>query len=179
MKPDLTKLSRFVSLVLRHKPETIGLDLDENGWAEVEQLLAKMNAFGRQIDLATLVEVVETNDKKRFTFDESRTRIRANQGHSVEIDLELEPQTPPDLLLHGTAERNLESIFESGLKPGSRQHVHLSSDEITAAKVGSRHGKSVVLKIDAAAMLKAAHKFFHSKNGVWLTESVPPEFLAR
>ena len=177
MKPNLVKLSRFLSLVLRHKPETIGLELDENGWADVEQLLSRLKMAGRPMDRTVLQEIVETNDKQRFGFDESGTRIRANQGHSVEVDLEFEARTPPDLLFHGTAERNIVSILATGLNSGSRQHVHLSADEETAIKVGSRHGKPIVLKIDTAAMQKAGHEFFQSKNGVWLTDSVPSEFL--
>lgn len=177
MKPNLVKLSRFLSLVLRHKPETIGLELDENGWAEIEQLLSRLKMAGRPMERDVLEEIVATNDKQRFAFDDSGTRIRANQGHSVEVDLEFEARTPPDLLFHGTAERNLDSILATGLNSGSRQHVHLSADEQTATKVGSRHGKPIVLEIDTAAMLEAGHAFFQSKNGVWLTDSVPPEFL--
>lgn len=175
--PDIVRTSRFLSLVLRHKPEEIGLSLDVNGWAEVEELIELANRHGRRLTRDLLQVVVETNDKQRFVFSGDETRIRANQGHSVEIDLALPPRQPPDLLFHGTATRFVASIRERGLVPGSRQHVHLSPDAATAVKVGSRHGKPIVLEIDAGPMHRSGHVFFCSENGVWLTGHVPVEFI--
>jgi len=179
MAPHLKRISKLLSLVLRHQPEAIGITLDENGWVTVDELLAKLAAKGHRVDRETLEEVVTTNDKQRFSFSEDGLRIRANQGHSVSVDLELEALTPPDLLYHGTATRNLEAILDQGLQPQARQHVHLSPDEETATKVGMRHGKPVVLHVDAKAMAEAGHAFYRSANGVWLTAAVPPEFLSR
>lgn len=141
--------SRFLSLILRHKPETIGLSLDENGWANTNELLNKMNAHGHSLTFEQLKVIVDKNDKKRFAFSEDYTSIRASQGHSIEIDLNLQEQMPPDTLYHGTAERNIESIKQQGLLKGSRHHVHLSADTETAKKVGMRYGKPMVLTIDA------------------------------
>jgi putative RNA 2'-phosphotransferase len=170
-------LSKFLSLILRHKPEVIGITLDEYGWADVTELLEKMNQSGKQVELEQLKEVVAGNDKQRFTFDDTFQRIRANQGHSIPIKLELSPIQPPDILFHGTAEKNITSIMEKGLLKGKRQHVHLSVDEDTAVKVGQRYGKPVVLVIDTASMAREGHLFYRSKNGVWLTEHVPPVYI--
>lgn len=178
METKLVKHSRFLSLVLRHHPETIGLSLDEQGWVEVTDLLAKMNAAGRKIDRAELEQVLATNDKQRFAFSEDGLRIRASQGHSIAVDLALKPEVPPKELFHGTADRNLESIQTRGVLSGQRQQVHLSCDHETAIKVGSRHGKPIVLSINAEAMHEAGHEFFLSENGVWLTDRVPPEFVS-
>ena len=172
-----TKISRFLSLVLRHKPEEIGLTLEENGWIAVDKLIKACAGYGKNFTLAQLREVVETNDKKRFSFDESGAKIRANQGHSVEVEIEFEERVPPAALYHGTAERNLGVIFAEGLKKMSRHHVHLSPDTETARKVGARYGKPVILEIDSARMLAAGFKFYVSANGVWLAGAVPPEFL--
>lgn len=177
MRPELVSTSKFLSLVLRHEPEVIGLALDENGWVEVEQLLEKMAASGNPIGRETLEEVVATNDKRRFAFSGDGRRIRASQGHSIEIDLALEPVTPPDVLLHGTAERNVASILREGLHPGERRHVHLSLDAATATRVAIRHGKPAILKVDARAMAAAGYLFYRSENGVWLTERVPAEYV--
>lgn len=172
-----TKVSRFLSLILRHQPEAVGLKLDENGWARVDDLIAACAAHGREFTRAELREVVETNDKKRFAFDETGAKIRASQGHSVEVEIEFEKQTPPAVLYHGTAERNVGSIFESGLQKMKRHHVHLSADVETARKVGIRYGKPVIFQVDTKAMLENGAEFFVSANGVWLVANVPPQFL--
>jgi putative RNA 2'-phosphotransferase len=172
------EISKFLSYVLRHAPESIGLSLDANGWADVRELLTRARKAGRHIELATLQEVVSTNDKQRFTLSEDGLRIRAAQGHSITIDLALVPSEPPPLLYHGTARRNLDAIFAEGLKPGRRQQVHLSLDPETARKVGQRHGKPTVLTVDAAAMHRDGHALFRADNGVWLTDGVPPRYLS-
>ena len=171
------KISKFLSLVLRHKPKVIGLQLDKNGWADVEELLAKSAQNGNSFTFQELKEVVRTNDKKRFSFDESETKIRANQGHSLNLDLELEEKTPPKVLYHGTAERNVKTILKSGLQKMKRHHVHLSANVETAKNVGTRYGKPVIFEIDTKAMLEQGFKFYVSANGVWLVDKVPPKFL--
>ena len=179
MKPNLVKVSKFLSYVLRHKPEAIGLELDEGGWASVEDLLNLANTSGKNITRQTIEEVVATNDKGRFAFNADQTKIRAVQGHSRPVDLALEPIQPPDVLFHGTATRFLDSIMETGLSPQNRQHVHLSATEETALKVGQRHGKPVVLKIDTATMHGDGFKFYLADNGVWLTDEVPVGYLSK
>lgn len=176
---QLVKNSKFLALVLRHDPGKIGVELDDAGWVSVDVLLAAIKARGRQFDRAQLDQVVAQNDKKRFEFDESGTRIRASQGHSIPVDLGYVPVEPPEALYHGTATRFLESIFGEGLRPGNRHHVHLSADAETAVKVGTRHGKPAVLVVAAARMRADGHEFFVSTNGVWLTEHVPAEYLSR
>jgi putative RNA 2'-phosphotransferase len=151
--------------------------LDPNGWTDTAKLIERMNAQGAAVTMAVLEKVVETNDKKRFAFNDDKTKIRASQGHSVSVDLGLAPQKPPEFLFHGTAERFLESIKATGLAPQSRQHVHLSDNGETAIKVGSRHGKPVVLSVNAGAMHEAGHAFYRSENGVWLTDNVPLEHI--
>lgn len=177
MEKHLVKASKFLSLVLRHRPEKIGLELDEQAWADVGELIEKASAGGRKLSLKTIREVVEKNDKKRFSFSDDGKKIRANQGHSVDVDLGLKPTEPPAILYHGTASRFLESILRSGLARGRRHDVHLSSDVRTAVKVGRRHGKPVVLAIDSGKMHKEGCKFYLSENKVWLTNHVPPEFI--
>lgn len=172
-----TRTSKFLSLVLRHEPEKIGLKLDPAGWADVETLLTACRQHGVAIERAELEEIVATNEKKRFAFSDDGRRIRANQGHSVEVSLGYTPQTPPARLFHGTATRFLDSIRSHGLKKMERHHVHLSADEDTAQKVGQRHGKPLILRIKADAMQAANHSFFLSENGVWLTDAVPVEFI--
>ena len=169
--------SKFLSLVLRHRPDLAGITLDAAGWVDVDELLAGCERAGRAITRAQLEEIVATNDKKRFEFDDDHARIRASQGHSVEVDLGYEPADPPAILFHGTAERNLESIRRHGLLRGRRHHVHLSADEATAAAVGRRYGTPVVLTVDAARMAADGLAFFLSTNAVWLTAHVPPEYL--
>jgi putative RNA 2'-phosphotransferase len=173
----MVTVSKFLSKHLRHAPEELGLTLDVGGWVPVEDLLDGCARHGFRITRAELLEVVEKNDKQRFSFDESGERIRANQGHSTPVDLQLEPMTPPDVLYHGTATATLATVLKDGLKRMSRHHVHLSTTGPTAIKVGSRHGKPVVLVVDAAAMHKAGIPFFCSDNGVWLVDQVPPEYL--
>ena len=175
---DAVKDSKFLSGVLRHDPGKIGIALDSAGWVDVEVLLAALKRRGRRMDRDRLDFVVEHNNKKRFEYDESGTRIRASQGHSVPVELGYEPTVPPETLYHGTATRSLDSIFAEGLVPGSRHHVHLSMDVETATKVGSRHGKPAVLLVAAARMHADGHAFFRSTNGVWLTEHVAPEYLS-
>lgn len=169
--------SKFLSLVLRHKPEEIGLVLDQNGWAAIDELIALANARGTNLSRAQIESIVENSDKKRFAISADGTKIRANQGHSVDIALGLSPQIPPERLYHGTATRFLELIRESGLHSASRQHVHLSSDLVTAEKVGSRHGKPVILTVESGQMARDGHLFYLSENGVWLTEAVPAKYL--
>ena len=172
----LVSASKFLSLVLRHQPALIGLQLDANGWVDIDTLIARA-APKRRLDRALIDAVVATSDKQRFALSADGRRIRANQGHSVAIDLALPPATPPPLLYHGTATRFVDAIRREGLTPGSRQHVHLSRDIDTAVKVGSRHGTPHVLRVDAAAMTAAGHVFHVSENGVWLTAAVPVAFI--
>lgn len=173
----LVKISKFLSKHLRHQPERLSLRLQAGGWVAVDELLAACAAHQFPVSRAELEAVVAGNDKQRFSFDETGTCLRANQGHSVEIDLQLEAVAPPDVLYHGTAERNVESILRDGLRKMARHHVHLSADVPTATKVGARHGRPVVFAIDAAAMYRAGHIFYRSANGVWLVDAVPPEYV--
>lgn len=170
-------VSKFLSLILRHKPETIDLELDENGWADVKELMMKMAQHQCVFTKDELEEVVATNDKKRFAFNETHTRIRASQGHSLSVDLSLKESEPPEFLYHGTAERFLEVIKQEGLMKMSRQHVHLSSDKETATKVGGRHGKPVVLRVNSGLMHKDGIPFYLSENNVWLTDAVPVQYI--
>jgi putative RNA 2'-phosphotransferase len=172
-------VSKFLAKHLRHAPEALGLTLQPGGWVSVDDLLAASQRAGFRITYDELIESVETNDKKRFSFDGTGDLIRANQGHSVEVDLQLEESQPPDVLYHGTVERFLASIMTEGLKKGKRHHVHLSRDTETARKVGARRGQPIILQVDAAKMHHQGFKFFVSANGVWLTETVPVVFLAR
>ncbi|MCL9805943.1 RNA 2'-phosphotransferase [Flavobacterium amniphilum] len=177
MNNDTKNISKFLSLVLRHAPETIKLSLDVNGWADVEELLKQCNAFQKKLDKETLEQVVETNDKKRFAFNDDKTKIRASQGHSVAVDLDIKPITPPDILFHGTVEKFLEAIKKEGLQKMSRQHVHLSKDIETATKVASRRGKPVILSIETQRMVEDGYLFYCSENGVWLTDEVPVAYI--
>jgi putative RNA 2'-phosphotransferase len=175
----LVTVSKFLAKHLRHAPEALGLTLQPGGWVSVDDLLAASERGGFAISYDELIECVETNDKKRFSFDGTGDLIRASQGHSVEVDLQLEEREPPDILFHGTVERFLASIMAEGLKKGKRHHVHLSKDMQTARKVGARRGKPVILKVEAGKMYGADFKFFLSVNGVWLTDTVPAGFLTR
>jgi len=177
MEKHLIKISKFLSLILRHAPEKIGLTLDEHGWAIVDDFIEKASASGKKLDLKTLKEVVINNDKNRFSFSEDERKIRANQGHSLKIDLGFDPIEPPAILYHGTTTRFFKSIRIEGLVRGGRHHVHLSSDAQTAVKVGQRHGKPVVLIVDSKEMHRHGYKFYLSQNKVWLTNRVPPEFI--
>lgn len=174
----LARTSRFLSRVLRHAPESVGLEMDEAGWVDVEALMRASRQAGVELDRATLDRVVAENDKRRFAYSADRTRIRASQGHSVRVRLGLKAVEPPDTLFHGTADRNLDSIRREGLRPGRRTHVHLSADEATAVAVGRRHGRPVVLRVHAGRMHAAGLAVYRSDNGVWLTDAVPPEYLA-
>jgi len=169
--------SKFLCLVLRHAPERIGIALDANGWADVTVLLTAMGEHGHRLDKAKLDEIVATDQKKRYSYNEDETRIRANQGHSIAVDVELALAIPPARLYHGTAARFIESIQRDGLLRRNRNHVHLSADTTTAVLVGKRHGCPVVFAIDTARMYADGHVFFLSENKVWLTERVPPRYL--
>ncbi|MDA0813004.1 MAG: RNA 2'-phosphotransferase [Verrucomicrobia bacterium] len=173
------KISKRMSLVLRHRPDVAELAMDGAGWVNVEALIAAFRRSGLEVDRETIDEVVATNDKKRFEFDEAGQRIRARQGHSVEVELGYEAQVPPSVLLHGTAESNLGSIMARGIQKVKRHAVHLSTDSGTMFAVGARHGKAVLVEIDAAAMHAAGHQFYVTGNNVWLTDEVPPQFLIR
>ena len=166
-----------MSLILRHQPQVIGAELEKNGWGSVDTLLAGIRKKGIRIDNEILDEVVETNNKKRFAFNEDKSKIRANQGHSLKVDVELKVSTPPETLYHGTVFRFLEAIEVKGLIPMSRQHVHLSKDISTAQNVGSRRGTPIILKVKALEMHKNEHTFYLSENSVWLTDNVPPEYI--
>ena len=178
MKMNLTSTSKFVSLILRHKPEVIGIHLDEHGWADVEKLIAGISKT-REFNRTMLEEIVRTDNKQRFIFNEDKTKIRANQGHSIPVDVELLEAVPPDRLWHGTGEKYVASIDEQGLISKSRLYVHLSSDAATATKVGSRHGKPVLYIVKTKEMYDDGYKFFLSKNGVWLTKEVPVKYLVK
>jgi len=170
-------VSKFMSRVLRHQPQSIGLELDAQGWAEIDTLIACAATEGMALTRELILEVVATSDKQRFALDAAGRRIRANQGHSVDIDLALAPCEPPAVLFHGTAEANVAAIRAEGLKPGRRRHVHLSADAATAMAVGRRHGRALVLSVAAGRMWSAGFAFFRAENGVWLTTAVPPEFI--
>jgi putative RNA 2'-phosphotransferase len=170
-------ISKFLSLILRHSPGTIGLTLDENGWADVEDLLLRSAQNNNPFSREELTEVVTTNDKQRFVFNEDATKIRANQGHSVEVDLNLASQAPPKILYHGTVARFLEDIKAEGLKKMSRLHVHLSKDIATAEKVGNRRGEAIILGILSGVMYENGFVFYLAANGVWLTDNVPAQYI--
>jgi len=180
-------ISRTLSYWLRHRPQAAGLDLDAQGWADVDAVLAAFARGGRTrsgpplgpVDWERLIAVVDTNDKKRFELSSDGSRIRARQGHSVSVDLDLVATPPPDLLFHGTVDRFWPSIREQGLRPMRRHHVHLSPDVATALAVGGRRGVPVILQVDAAGLARSGSRFFVTGNGVWLTDAVPPAFLAR
>lgn len=176
---ETARTSKFLSLILRHQPDKIGIQLDENGWTDVDTLIQKANAHGIRLTLEILRYVVENNKKKRFAFDDSGRRIRASQGHSVEVDLAYTPQQPPEILYHGTGEKSLDSILKTGLDKRQRHHVHLSQDTGTAVQVGGRHGKPVVVQVLAQQMAAAGFEFYRSENGVWLVEAVPVEFIRK
>ncbi|PMY60825.1 MULTISPECIES: RNA 2'-phosphotransferase [Pseudomonas] len=178
-KKRLDDTSKFLSYVLRHEPQAIGLLLDSEGWAEVEALIGGAAREGHQLTPELIAEVVASNDKKRFALSEDGQRIRAVQGHSSKtVNLQLAEQQPPAVLYHGTATRFIDSINEKGLIPGSRHHVHLSQDLATAETVGQRYGKVVILKVAAQDMQAQGFTFYQAENGVWLTDHVPVDFLS-
>lgn len=174
---EKNNISKFLSLVLRHKPEEIGLILDDEGWASVNELIEKINNTGLALTFEDLKEVVETNDKKRFVFSNDFSMMRANQGHSIDVDLKLEPVTPPTILYHGTAEKNIASILEKGILKQDRNYVHLSADIDTATKVGMRYGKPIIIEVLALKMHNNGHLFYLSDNNVWLTDFVDSNFI--
>ena len=175
---NMTQISKLISLVLRHHPEKLGLKLDDHGWADTKALIGAINTI-QPFDMEQLEIIVQTDNKQRYAFSPDKARIRANQGHSIPVDLELMPRTPPVVLWHGTGERFVSAIMREGLKPMSRQYVHLSADPDTAMKVGRRHGRPVLFTVDAARMAGDGLLFYRSENGVWLTDSVPPQYLKR
>lgn len=171
------RLSRFLSLVLRHKPQEIGITLDENGWADITALIDGVRSSGRNLTLDLLCEIVAEDEKQRYIFSEDGRRIRASQGHSISVDLELRPVEPPEFLYHGTASRFSVQIQRKGLKPQCRQFVHLSSDMETAVSVGARHGIPIIFQVHAQKMWQNGIAFYLSENKVWLTEHVPAQYL--
>lgn len=175
---SLKETSKFLSLILRHKPEAIGITLDEHGWANVDELIAGI-AKTQPIDMTMLEQIVAEDEKQRYSFNEDKTLIRANQGHSIPVDVELEEKEPPEILYHGTGAKYVSSIDEQGLMPKSRLYVHLSSDEDTAKKVGQRHGKPVIYVVKSGKMFCDGYKFYKSVNGVWLTKEVPLSYLEK
>jgi putative RNA 2'-phosphotransferase len=165
-------------MILRHKPGVIGITLDEHGWADVSELIEGVNKV-YPLDMETLEEIVRTNEKQRFSFNEDKTKIRANQGHTIPVDVELEEKEPPEFLYHGTADKYVESIDCTGLEPRQRLYVHLSTDKEMAAKVGQRHGKPVVYRVNSGQMAADGYRFYLSVNGVWLTKAVPVKYLEK
>ncbi len=174
---DYTNISRFLCLILRHKPEEIGIKLDKYGWADTEELVSRVTQRYPDFTFAMLEEIVRTDNKQRYSFSDDRTQIRANQGHSIPVDLGLQPIEPPEYLYHGTGMKYKDDICRDGLISKSRQYVHLSEDLETAINVGQRHGKPVVFRIPAEFMQESGFVFYRSENGVWLTERVPAGFL--
>jgi putative RNA 2'-phosphotransferase len=172
-------ISRRLSYVLRHRPDSIGVALDGSGWVDVADLLAALASHGLRLTRAELDDVVRLSEKQRFAFDATGSRIRANQGHSVPVDLQLVPLQPPPELYHGTSERFIAAIMREGLTPRGRHHVHLSGDVETAHRVGARRRSPVVLRVDAAAMAAEGTRFYRTANGVWLVDTVPPRHLSR
>ena len=172
------KTSKYISLILRHQPEVIGITLDEHGWADTDALIEGVNRT-YPLTMEILEEIVRTDEKQRYSFNEDHTRIRANQGHSIPVDVELQEAEPPEILYHGTGEKYTVSIDQEGLIPKSRLYVHLSKDQETAVRVGQRHGKPAVYMIDAGSMYRDGHPFFLSANGIWLIKKVPVQYLYR
>lgn len=177
MDENLIPKSRFLSRVLRHRPDSIGIELDAQGWVGVQELLQKAAGNGMEISLDELERIVAENDKSRFAFSPDGTKLRAVQGHSVNIDLGLTPKTPPPVLYHGTVGKFLAAIRKEGLRPGTRQHVHLSETKELALSVGARRGKPVILVVETYPLLKEGAKFWQAENGVWLSEAIPARFI--
>lgn len=175
---DLKSTSKYISLILRHKPEVIGITLDDHGWADTQELIEGVNRT-HPLTMELLEEIVRTDEKQRYSFNADKSRIRANQGHSIPIDADLAETEPPETLYHGTGEKSAASIEREGLRPMSRLYVHLSPDTETARSVGSRHGKPVIYIVLAGEMHRSGYRFYRSANGVWLTKEVPVRFLKR
>ena len=175
--PSKIKLSKFLSLVLRHHPDAIGLSLDEGGWTDINELIEKARKAGANLTPALICVIVAESDKQRFSISPNGKRIRANQGHSIPVELGLLEAEPPEVLYHGTARQNITSIRRDGIRRGKRNYVHLSTDKDTATRVGTRHGQPVVLMVTAGNMFRGGIRFFCSDNGVWLTEYVSPKYL--
>lgn len=176
-KKEIERVSIFLCLILRHKPEEIGIVLDENGWADIDDLIFGMQSRGRNLDRPLLDEIVRTDEKRRYVFSPDGRKIRACQGHSVPVDMQFKVEVPPALLYHGTAKHLLPVIHREGLNPQKRQYVHLSTNKETAIKVGSRHGDPSVITISAGEMHESGVTFYLSENGVWLVSHVPPEYF--
>lgn len=174
---QIKNTSKFLSLILRHSPQTIGLQLDENGWADVDELIKNSAKHRQHFTKGELEEIVAQNDKQRFAFNETHTKIRASQGHSIDVELNLVAQQPPEFLYHGTVAKFIDSIKKEGLQKMSRQHVHLSKDMDTAYRVGSRRGQPIILSIRSGDMYRDGHVFNLSDNGVWLTDQVPVTYI--
>jgi putative RNA 2'-phosphotransferase len=179
MDQETLALSKFISLVLRHRPDIISLDMDEQGWCDVNQLIDNMNKDGKTISYEKLNEIVETDNKQRYSFNEDQTKIRANQGHSIQVDLKLKCVVPPQFLYHGTVEKFINSIMHSGLQKKERQFVHLSADFNTAEIVAKRRGEPIILKILSGRMFEEGYQFFKSENEVWLVDHVPIRYIER
>lgn len=175
---DLKSTSKYISLILRHKPEVIGITLDDHGWADTQELIEGVNRT-HPLTMELLEEIVRTDEKQRYSFNADKSRIRANQGHSIPIDADLAETEPPETLYHGTGEKSVASIEREGLRPMSRLYVHLSPDTETARSVGSRHGKPVIYIVLAGEMHRSGYRFYRSANGIWLTKEVPVRFLKR
>ncbi|MEP6467845.1 MAG: RNA 2'-phosphotransferase [Parafilimonas sp.] len=176
---ETTRLSKLLSYILRHKPEEYGIVLDENGYTNADELINKLNAHNENISLAILQHIVDTNSKKRFAFNDDLSKIRASQGHSVDVELGYTEEQPPAILYHGTVEKFLLSILKDGLQKMQRHHVHLSADKTTATKVAERRGKPIILEIKSGEMFSAGYKFYLSDNGVWLIDHVPVNFITQ
>ncbi len=174
---NLDTISKFISMILRHKPEEIGITLDEHGWANVDELIAGIAKQYKGFGMSELEKIVQTDNKQRYSFNEDKTLIRANQGHSIPVDVELEEKEPPKVLYHGTGMKYVNSINRQGLRPKSRLYVHLSKDKTTATKVGKRHGSPFIYTINSEQMYKDGYKFYLSVNGVWLTKEVPTKYF--
>lgn len=176
---NLENISRYMSLILRHKPDVIGISLDEHGWANVNEFINGIAKNNAGFNMESLEEIVRTDSKQRYSFNDDKTLIRANQGHSIPVDVELKEKEPPEYLYHGTGEKYVESINRQGLIPKSRLYVHLSKNVKTAESVGERHGRPIVYLVHSCKMYKDGYKFYLSANGVWLTKKVPVEYLQR
>ena len=176
---EQTKISKYIALLLRHHPEEADLFMDEHGWVDTQALIAGIQKTYPDFDMDYLEKIVREDEKQRYAFNEDRTKIRASQGHSVQVDVELKETEPPQYLFHGTGEKYVNSILEKGLIPGSRLYVHLSKDPDTAYKVGQRHGRPVIFTVRAGDMYKNGYRFYLSANGVWLTDTVPVEYLIK